>query len=79
MSKLSIGEELAVEATKAAYYFGPFHSTHEGLAVIEEEYLELRGKVFGKQSEYDMVKMREEAIHLGAMALRFIYDLIDTE
>ena len=79
MFRAEIGELFADEATGAARKFGAFHSTHEGLAIIREEYLELEREVFKKQSEYDVAKMRGEAIHLGAMALRFIYDLIDTE
>lgn len=72
-----LGEELADEAYAAAVEFPPFHSTHEGLAIIREEYLELEREVFKKQSEYDRVMMRKEAVHLGAMALRFIYDLLE--
>jgi hypothetical protein len=47
-------------------------SGHEGLAVIEEEFLELRLEVFwGK----DPAKLREEAVQLAAMALRFLCDI----
>jgi hypothetical protein len=73
----AIGKELATEAVRASVKFEPFNSSHEGLAVILEEYEELKREVFKKQSEYDMVKMRKEAVHLGAMALRFIYDVCD--
>ncbi len=79
MSRESIAAELAIEADRAAQRFQPFHSTHEGYGVITEEYKELEAELFKKQSEYDMAKMRKEAVHLGAMALRFIYDLIDGE
>ncbi|MCK5016430.1 MAG: hypothetical protein KAS32_05085 [Candidatus Peribacteraceae bacterium] len=72
-----IGQELAYEAWHAAMKFPPFHSTHEGIAIIREEYIELEDEVFMKQSEYDLVKMRREAVHLGAMALRFIHDLME--
>ena len=75
-SRRSIAHDMANEAERAADNFEPFHNTHEGIAVILEEYRELETEVFRKQSDYDMDKMRKEAIHLGAMALRFIYDLI---
>ncbi len=79
MNRVEIGKQIANEAARAAQKFGVFHSTHEGYGVITEEYRELEREIFKKQSEYDVSKMRTEAIHLGAMALRFIYDLIDTE
>ncbi len=47
----------------------PFASPHEGLAIIEEEFLELRQAVFWGDGD-----VREEAIQLGAMALRFLVD-----
>lgn len=75
----SIGQELATECKRAGELFPVFNSAHEGLAIILEEYDELKVEIFKKQSDYDMVKMRKEAIHLGAMALRFIYDICDKE
>lgn len=72
-----IGLEIATEAHNAATKFPPFNSAHEGLGVILEEYDKLKAEIFKKQSEYDMVKMRKEAVHLGAMALRFIHDVIE--
>ena len=77
MSRQSIGKEMAIEAHRAASNFARFHSHHEALGVIREEYVELEREIFRKQSEYDGEQMRKEAIHLGAMALRLIYDLID--
>ncbi len=80
MNKLqcqAIANEIADEAIRASCIFEPFHSAHEGLAIIMEEYEELKKEVFKKQSQYDMGKMRKEATHLGAMALRFIHDITE--
>ena len=54
----------------------PFHSAHEGYAVIKEELDELweairKLKSFDDQNE----AMKKEAIQVGAMALRFLIDL----
>ena len=62
-----IARELGRECKKARSLFPAFHSSHEGLAIILEEYRELEKEVFKKQSEYDMAKMRKEATHLGAI------------
>ena len=73
-----IGLEMAQEAYDAATKFPPFNSAHEGLAVVLEEFEELKAEVFKKQSEYDLVKMRWEAVQLGAMAVRFIHDVLES-
>ncbi len=66
---------IAEEHSKAVQEFGAFHNAHEGWGVIREEYLELEDEIRKKQVDYDMDKMRKEASHLGAMALRFIIDI----
>ncbi len=76
MVKQSVAIELIErEHSKAVMRFGKFHSAHEGLGIIREEYLELEKEIFKKQSEYNLNQMRQEAIQLGAMALRFIIDI----
>jgi hypothetical protein len=48
-----------------------FHSKHEGLAIIEEEFLEFRHEVFhGK----DRTRLRLELVQLAAMCQRFAED-----
>lgn len=71
----SIGEEIVSEFISASQAYGSFNNAHEGLAVLWEEFEELKAEVFKKQSQYDLENMRKEAIQVGAMALRFVYDV----
>ncbi len=69
----------------------PFHSAHEGLAVIEEEFIELRDEVFrnplknfkncsqgfkDRRIAIHKRDMRKEAIQLAAMALKFLTQVV---
>lgn len=58
------------ELFDATNKFGPFASTHEGIAVIREEYLELEKEVFWGSAD----KQQREAVQLAAMAIRFLID-----
>jgi hypothetical protein len=62
------------ELDKARLNFDPMTTYHEGIAVIREEYLELESEVFNREQDRD--KMRKECIHLAAMAIRFLEDLL---
>ena len=75
MKKYEALELIDKEHARAVSKFGAFHNAHEGLAVILEEFEELKAEVFKKQSLYDIDKMRTEAKQLGAMALRFMVDI----
>ena len=75
MNKVSALRLIGEEHARAIEKFGKFHNAHEGLAVIWEEFEELKAEVFKKQSEYDKDKMWKEAMQLGAMALRFMVDV----
>jgi len=66
--------DIREEYLKASEKFPPFHSGHEGYAVIYEEMDELWEEV-KKYPNYDNVALRKEAIQVGAMVLRFIIDL----
>jgi len=79
VQKSDIARDILDEAIRASECYPPFHSAHEGLAIIWEEFEELKREVFKKQSQYDLALMRKEAIQVGAMALRFIYDVCDEE
>lgn len=61
------------EYSLAATRFPPFHSAHEGFAIIKEELDELWDIVRISGSTPDDWAL--EAIQVGAMALRFLVDL----
>jgi len=63
------------EYGEATAIFGDFHSAHEGLAVIHEEFDELKAEVWKKAKNRDREKMIKEAKQVGAMAMRFLVDV----
>jgi len=65
-------EEIYQEAKEAMAKFPRLNSCHEGLAVIEEEFEELKAEVFKNSVSRDVCRLREEARQLGAMAVRFM-------
>jgi hypothetical protein len=65
------------EYLKATKNHTKFNSAHEGYAVILEEVDELKAEIWKKREHRNMDKMREEAIQIGAMAMRFLTDLCD--
>ncbi|MFI5140448.1 MAG: hypothetical protein ACHQIM_21695 [Sphingobacteriales bacterium] len=67
------------EYVRASEMFPPFNSAHEGYAVILEELDELKAEVWKNQNNRDAAKMMKEAVHVAAMALRFIVDLCPFE
>jgi len=77
MDYYQIAQLLIKECIDASYKFGAFSSSHEGWGVIREEYLELEDEI--RKNPFDMEKMRHEAIQLGAMAIRFIYDICNED
>jgi hypothetical protein len=57
--------------------FGPFDNGHEGLAVIWEEFEELKQFVFGKDhTEEQIVNARIECVQLATMAMAFYVELL---
>lgn len=84
MKKLSAGDrdkitcallEVHVELERATEKCRPMASAHEGYAVILEEMDELKEHVWSKPSKRDLLAMREEAIQVAAMAVRFMIDV----
>jgi hypothetical protein len=67
---------VAEELTKARRKFEPFNSPHEGYAVIREELeRELWAHVCDNTGR--SAEAMDEAIQTAAMALRYVYDLIE--
>jgi len=75
MEKYKALELIDLEHSRAVRLFGKFKSPHEGLAIILEEYEELKAEVFQQPDKCDKERMAEEAKHIAAMALRFMIDL----
>jgi hypothetical protein len=73
--KKTISEEAQDELDRATAKFGPFASAHEGYSVLLEEMDELWDEV--KTKNRSIPKMREEAIQVAAMAMRFVMDICD--
>ena len=59
------------EVRRAEAKYPPFNSTHEGYAVIAEELDELWDAVKGN----DHNQAIREAVHVAAMAVRFLRDI----
>ena len=71
--------EAEVEAQRAASLWPPFNSAHEGYAILLEELDELKAHVWTNQKRRDIAAMRQEAVQVAAMALRFIADVCNEE
>jgi hypothetical protein len=68
---------VADEVERASCKHPPLHSAHEGYAVILEELDELKAEVWKKEA--NMGALIEEAVHVAAMAIRFLTDVCDIE
>ncbi len=67
------------EAISAASKHAPMSSAHEAYAVLLEEVDELWDHVKVNQKRRDVMAMRQEAVQVAAMALRFIVDICDKD
>jgi len=61
------------EYSLAATQFGPFASGHEGVAIIQEEFEELKEAVFWPHKNDSDSTL--EAKQVAAMAIRFLMDI----
>ena len=69
--------DAAEELRAARDAYPPFHTAHEGFAVLLEEVDELKAHVWTRQGTRNVARMRHEAIQVAAMALRFALDVCD--
>lgn len=74
---IKIMDEVANEFLWASSRYPPHNSAHESCAILQEEYEELWDEV--KMKSHNKKKMRKEAVQIAAMAMRFIYDVIEVE
>jgi hypothetical protein len=68
----AVAEEVKHEIDRSEEAFGSFHSLHEGLAVLREEFLELENEVFWREDKAKTDSVRKEAIQTAAMAMRIV-------
>lgn len=72
-----VRDDVSKELDRALRKYKRFNSAHEGLAVIDEEFIELRAEVYKRPKKRSIAKMRKEAVQLAAMAQRFILEVCD--
>ena len=67
----AIAEEVKHEIDKDIAEFGLFHSLHEGLSALREEYVELEQEVFHDYQNGDNTdNVRRQALQVAAVAMR---------
>jgi hypothetical protein len=71
-------EDAAKELEGARKCFPPFHSSHEGYAVLLEELDELWQSVRLRPKLRNANAMRRECVQIAAMAARFAEDVCDS-
>lgn len=59
------------EVCVATARHGKFNSSHEGYAVLKEEVDEMWDEI----KKNDLVRSREEAVQVAAMAIRYLMDI----
>ena len=77
---LRVRDEVMAELETACDVFSDMHSSHEGYAIIKEEMDELWDEVKSKSDpQWHNDRMRREAMHVAAMAIRFILNVCEEE
>ncbi len=74
---IDVAFDVTGELASAVARYPAMNSPHEGYAVILEELDELWDEVKKKPSARSNVAMRDEAIQVAAMAIRFVIDICD--
>ncbi len=67
--------DVSSEYQRAVDIYPMMNSPHEGLAIILEEFEELKEEVWKKQKNHNKHAMRKEAAQIAAMAVRFMVDV----
>lgn len=76
LSKLpEIMNEVTNEVHRACAKFPSYNSPHEGLAIIQEEFEELKAEVFKQFSARGGENLRKEAKQVACTAIRFMVDI----
>lgn len=75
----TVGAEAVAQAESDRANWPPYNSAHEGFAVINEEFDELKVHVWTNQKRRDIAAMRAEAIQLAACAIAFAADICTDE
>ncbi len=71
-------DEIKVELKAARKIHGEFSSNHEAIAVIHEEFIELRDEIYKTKSSHVITpEMIKETKQLAAMCFKFIYGRLD--
>jgi len=64
-------EDVVLELSRATAKFGPFNSSHEGYAVIKEEFDEMWDEI----KKNDIPRSREECVQVASSAIRYLIDI----
>lgn len=73
----NIIEEIAAEFEEAVRDYPAFNSEHEGLAVIREKYKGLEKEIFNSDRFGARARMRDDAVQLAVMAMKFVQFIDD--
>ncbi|HBT77423.1 MAG TPA: hypothetical protein DEB39_11005 [Planctomycetaceae bacterium] len=75
-----VAKEVKEEIEVGEDRFGAFHSLHEALAILREEYMETEAAIFWEaQKKGDVNLIRKEAIQVAAVAVRLAVMLTPTD
>ena len=75
MHKEEAFELIEEEYKWATKTYPPFNTAHEGLAVLLEEFEELKAEVFKSPARRSYNEMCKEAKQVATMAIRFLVDI----